>query len=154
MALMWMRSNASEWLAAASEDPRARKREWRLGIRGVTLLPAGRLWDVVIVPQELGLRVAGILDDLPLLRPGPVLWDARRYQVGFFVPPGTASRCVCTGLRCAGEDAWITAPAPQRRRGSLRWLISPDGTGTLNQPEVLELTLKRAAGKSVLGLSG
>jgi hypothetical protein len=50
--------------------------------------------------------------------------------------------------------AWITAPAPHRRWGSPRWLISPDGTGTLNQPEVLELTLKRAAGKSVLGLSG
>jgi hypothetical protein len=154
LALMWMRSSASEWLAAASEDPRACKREWRLSIRGVALLPAGRLWDVVIVPEELGLRVAGILDDLPLLRPGPVLWDARRYQVGFFVPPGTASRCVCTGLRCAGKDAWITAPAPHRRRGSLRWLISPDGAGTLNQPEVLELTLKRAEGESVLGLSG
>lgn len=154
MALIWMQSSASEWLAAASEDPRACKREWRLGLTGVALLPAGRLWDVVIVPEELGRGVADILEDLPLLRPGPVLWGARRCQVGFFVPPGTASRCVCTGLRCVGEGVWITAPAPHHRWGSLRWLISPDGAGTLNQPEVLALTLKRAAGRSVLGLSG
>ncbi|MDQ0955960.1 hypothetical protein QFZ24_009969 [Streptomyces phaeochromogenes] len=145
MALMWMRSSATEWLAAASEDPRGCKREWRLGIRGVALLPAGRLWDVVIVPEKLGLCVADILDDLPLLRPGPVLWDARRHQVGFFVPPGTASRCADTGLSCASSGVWITAPAPHHRWGSLRWLVPPDGAGTLNRPEVLELTLKRAA---------
>ncbi|GGW84505.1 hypothetical protein [Streptomyces galilaeus] len=154
MALMWMQSSASEWLAAASEDPRACKREWRFGLTGIALLPAGRLWDVVIVAEELGRGVADVLEDLPLLRPGPVLWDARRSQVGFFVPPGTASRCLGPGLRCAGEGAWITAPAPHHRWGSLRWLISPDGAGTLNQPEVLALTLKRAVGRPKRGLSG
>ncbi|WP_244205189.1 hypothetical protein [Streptomyces bobili] len=154
MALMWMQSSASEWLAAASEDPRACKREWRFGLMGIALLPAGRLWDVVIVAEELGRGVADVLEDLPLLRPGPVLCDARRSQVGFFVPPGTASRCLGPGLRCAGEGAWITAPAPHHRWGSLRWLISPDGAGTLNQPDVLALTLKRAAGRPERGLSG
>ncbi|MEV6409522.1 hypothetical protein AB0M58_42575 [Streptomyces bobili] len=154
MAVMRMQSSASEWLAAASEDPRACKREWRFGLTGIALLPAGRLWDVVIVAEELGRGVADVLEDLPWLRPGPVLWDARRSQVGFFVPPGTASRCLGPGLRCAGEGAWITAPAPHHRWGSLRWLISPDGAGTLNQPEVLALTLKRAAGRPKRGLSG
>nr|WP_138968845.1 hypothetical protein [Streptomyces sp. YIM 121038] len=144
---MRMRFGASEWLAAASEDPRACKREWRLSICGIALLPAGRLWDVLIVPEELGLRVADILNDLPLLRPGPILWDARHCQVGFFVPLGTASHAKtgkwCPGLRCASSGVWITAPAPYRRWGSLRWLVPPDGVGTLNRPEVLELTLRR-----------
>ncbi|MFD9204288.1 hypothetical protein ACFWDP_39255, partial [Streptomyces anthocyanicus] len=120
---------------------------------GITMLPAGRLWDVVIIPEVLGLPVAGVLEDLPLLRPGPVLWDAQRHQVGFFVPPGTTAHCLCTGGRCAGEGAWVTAPAPHHRWGPLRWLVAPDGAGTLNRPEVLADTLHRVAGRPVLHLS-
>ncbi|WP_235882588.1 hypothetical protein [Streptomyces apricus] len=135
-----------------SQDPPACRREWLLGLSGIVLLPAGRMWDVVIVPEPLGLRVAGVLEELPLLRPGPVLWDAQRCQVGFFVSPGTSARCRCTGVRCVGDGAWITAPAPQRRWGPLRWLISPDGSGTLNRSEVLADTLHRAAGRPVLAL--
>ncbi|MFF4352889.1 hypothetical protein [Streptomyces sp. NPDC001530] len=138
----WTRS--MEWLAAASEDPRACKNEWQNGRTGVTLLAAGRFWDVLIVPEELGLRVAALLDELPLLAPGPCLLDARRHHVGFFLPPEPETVWIGTGLRRLSKGAWIAAPAPHCRWGALRWLCPPDGTGTLTMPEVLELTLQRS----------
>lgn len=151
---MWKGSSASQWLASAASDPYSCRRQWLLGLSGIVLLPAGRTWDVLIVPEALGLRAADVLVELPLLQPGPVLWDAQRCQVGFFVPPGTTARCVCTGARCAGEGAWITAPAPHQRWGPLRWLVSPDGVGTLNRPEVLADTLHHAAGRPILRMHG
>ena len=36
---------AARWLASVAEDPEACLAEWELNPLGVTLLPAGRLWD-------------------------------------------------------------------------------------------------------------
>ncbi|TXS46894.1 hypothetical protein EAO75_26645 [Streptomyces sp. uw30] len=134
-----------EWLAAASEDPGACKEEWQNGSTGVALLEAGRFWDVLIVPEQLGLRVADLLDELPLLDPGPCLLDARRRHVGFLLPPEPQTVWIGTGVRLLGARTWIAAPAPHCRWGALRWLVPPDGTGTLNMPEVLEVALQRCA---------
>ncbi|MFI9756672.1 hypothetical protein ACIHFB_01890 [Streptomyces sp. NPDC051963] len=139
----WTRS--MEWLAAASEDPRACKEEWQNGSTGVTLLAAGRFWDVLVVPEDLGLRVAELLEELPLLNPGPCLLDARRRHVGFLLPPEPHAVWIGTGLRLLGRGTWIAAPAPHCRWGALRWLVPPDGTGTLTMPEVLEVALQRCA---------
>ncbi|MGP4005838.1 hypothetical protein [Streptomyces sp. 4N124] len=144
MALtQWTRS--MEWLAAASEDPRACKEEWQNGSTGVTLLAAGRFWDVLVVPEELGLRVAELLEELPLLNPGPCLLDTRRRHVGFLLPPEPYAVWIGTGLRLLGRGTWIAAPAPHCRWGALRWIVPPDGTGTLTMPEVLEVALQRCA---------
>jgi hypothetical protein len=144
MALtQWTRS--MEWLAAASEDPRACKEEWQNGRTGVTLLAAGRFWDVLIVPEELGLCVAGLLAELPLVDPGPVLLDARRHHVGFFLPPEPETVWIGTGMRHLGKGTWIAAPAPHCRWGELRWLCPPDGTGTLTMPEIMEVSLQRCS---------
>jgi hypothetical protein len=132
-----------EWLAAASEDPGACKQEWQHGSSGVTLLAAGRFWDVLVVPELLGLRVADFLRELPLLDPGPCLLDTRRRHVGFLLPPEPQTVWIGTGVRLLGAGTWITAPAPHCRWGSLRWLVPPDGTGTLTVPEVLEVALQR-----------
>lgn len=90
---------------------------------GVALLPAGRRWDVLIVP---GARGRATLDVLILLveRPGPVLADfpaARRgrtatARLGFFVPPGTASRWVGTGYAEQGAErgSWSRTRAGRR----------------------------------------
>ncbi|MFF5705756.1 hypothetical protein ACFY7H_25225 [Streptomyces sp. NPDC012794] len=135
---------AVEWLVSAAPDPAACRWEWERNPLGVALLPAGRQWDVLIVPGELG-RPA--LDVLRLLYgpPGPVLADFKDARVGFFVPPGTAARWIGTGVRGAGRGTWIVVPYPGRATGGVRWLEVPDGRGTLTDPAVLELALHEAA---------
>ncbi|WP_225320963.1 hypothetical protein [Streptomyces luteolifulvus] len=137
----WTRALA--WLAAAAEDPRACRYDWRRGSEAVHLLAAGRLWDVLIVPERLGLRAVGLLDDLPGA-PGPMLLDGRGRRVGFFLPPDPAAIWVGPGTRYVTKGGWIAAPAPHCRWGTLRWLTPPDGAGTLNRPGILELALRRA----------
>ncbi|MEU9026965.1 hypothetical protein AB0D46_05395 [Streptomyces sp. NPDC048383] len=144
---------AVEWLVSVAPDPDACRWEWERNPLGVTLLPAGRSWDVLILPGELG-RAA--LDVLRLLsgRPGPVLADFGDSRVGFFVPPGTASRWLGTGVRGAGPGSWIVVPYPGRATGGVRWLVVPDGSGTLTDPAVLELAMHEAAANAAAAVTG
>ncbi|MFD3325961.1 hypothetical protein [Streptomyces sp. NPDC058701] len=143
---------AVEWLVSAAPDPEACRWEWERDPLGAALLPAGRRWDVLIVPAELGRSTLDVLG-LLVERPGPVLADfgaARRSgtpmpRLGFFVPPGTASRWIGTGVRGAGRGTWIVVPYPGRAAGRVHWLVLPDGRGTLTDPAVLELAMHEAA---------
>lgn len=138
---------AVEWLVSVAPDPEACRWEWERNPLGVALLPAGRRWDVLILPGELGqtaLGVLGLLTD----RPGPVLADFGDTRLGFFVPPGTASRWIGTGVRGAGRGTWIVVPYPGRATGGVRWLVVPDGQGTLTDPVLLELAMHEAAGRA------
>ncbi|MFJ4965666.1 hypothetical protein EES43_21920 [Streptomyces sp. ADI96-02] len=144
---------AVAWLASAARDPRACRREWERDPRGIALLPAGRRWDVLILPGELARPALGVLTRL-VDRPGPVLADSGKSRTGFFVPPGTAAHWIGTGVRGAGPDAWIAVPYPGRAAGGLRWLIPPDGSGTLNDAALLELAMHEAAGAAARGASG
>lgn len=135
---------AVEWLASAAPDPETCRWEWERNPLGVTLLPAGRLWDVLILGAELGHPALDVLTNC-LDRPGPVLADFGDARVGFFVPPGTASRWVGTGVRCAGRGTWIVVPYPGKFTGGTRWIVPPDGYGTLNDPVLLELAMHEAA---------
>ncbi|MEV8017775.1 hypothetical protein AB0O76_15815 [Streptomyces sp. NPDC086554] len=143
-----MRSHARqavEWLAAAATDPRACKRAWHAE-RGTAVLASGRFWDVLSVPEELGLFTLDVLLRTPLQEPGPTLADFAAHRVGFFLPPDPESRWVGSGIRYAGKGAWIAAPAPQRATGPLRWLVPPDGSGTLFTPTAVEVALHQATG--------
>ncbi|MFC9296352.1 hypothetical protein ACFTWH_11145 [Streptomyces sp. NPDC057011] len=139
---------AVEWLVSAAPDPEACRWEWERSPLGVTLLPAGRNWDVLILPGELGQATLDVLN-LLLARPGPVLADFGDSRLGFFVPPGTASRWIGTGVRGAGRGTWIVVPYPGRSTGGVRWLVLPDGQGTLTDPVVLELAMHEAAARVV-----
>ncbi|MCP3758646.1 hypothetical protein [Streptomyces sp. TBY4] len=143
---------AVEWLVSAAPDPDACRWEWERNPLGVALLPAGRRWDVLILPGELGHTTLDVLEVL-LDRPGPVLADFGDSRLGFFVPPGTASRWVGTGVRGAGRGTWIVVPYPGRATGGVRWLVVPDGRGTLTDPAVLELAMHEAAAR-VVGRTG
>nr|WP_282796802.1 hypothetical protein [Streptomyces sp. CC224B] len=136
--------SAVEWLVSAAPDPGACRWEWERSPSGVTLLPAGRLWDVLILPGELGRPTLDVLTRV-VDRPGPVLADFGDGRVGFFVPPGTVARWVGTGVRGAGRGTWIVVPHPARATGTVRWLIPPDGSGTLTDPALLELAMHEAA---------
>ncbi|MFJ3728130.1 hypothetical protein ACIPYQ_36955 [Streptomyces sp. NPDC090045] len=135
---------AVEWLVSVAPDPDACRWEWERNPLGVVLLPAGRLWDVLILPGDLGQAT---LDVLRLItdRPGPVLADFGDSRLGFFVPAGTASRWLGTGVRGVGRGTWIVVPYPGRATGGVRWAVLPDGEGTLTDPAVLELAMHEAA---------
>ncbi|OKK21150.1 hypothetical protein AMK16_07580 [Streptomyces sp. CB00455] len=145
---------AVDWLVSAAPDPDTCRREWERNPLGVALLPAGRRWDVLILPGALGQVTFDVLD-LLLDRPGPVLADSgggRRSRtpsprLGFFVPPGTASRWIGTGVRGAGRGTWMVLPYPGRPAGPVSWLVLPDGRGTLTDPAVLELAMHEAAAR-------
>ena len=136
---------AVEWLAAAATDPQACKREWEHGESGTVLLPAGRFWDVLSVPEQLGLVALDALMRTTRQEPGPTLVDAGARRVGFFLPPDPMSRWIGSGIRYAGRGSWIAVPAPYRVAGSLRWLVPPDGSGTVHTPAAVELALQQAA---------
>ncbi|MFJ9040078.1 hypothetical protein ACIRF8_26275 [Streptomyces sp. NPDC102406] len=135
---------AVEWLAAVAPDPQACRWEWERNPLGVALLPAGVRWDVLILPGELGYPTLDVLTRV-IDRPGPVLADFGDARMGFFVPAGTAARWLGTGVRTAGSGTWIVVPYPGRARGEVRWLVPPDGSGTLTDPGVLELAMHEAA---------
>ncbi|CAL9434299.1 hypothetical protein SUDANB105_02102 [Streptomyces sp. enrichment culture] len=135
---------AVEWLASVAPDPEACRWEWERNPLGVALLPAGKAWDVLILPGELGCPTLDVLSRV-LDRPGPVLADSGDTRTGFLVPPGTAARWVGTGIRAAGTGTWIVVPYPGRSTGGVRWLVPPDGSGTLTDPVLLELAMHEAA---------
>ncbi|MFG2992166.1 hypothetical protein ACGFZK_23265 [Streptomyces sp. NPDC048257] len=137
---------AVEWLVSVAPDPDACRWEWERNPLGVALLPAGRRWDVLILPGELGRPTFDVLR-LLLDRPGPVLTDFGDSRLGFFVPQGTASRWLGTGVRGAGRGTWIVVPYPGRATGGVRWLVLPDGEGTLTDPVLLELAMHEAAAR-------
>ncbi|MFD8260288.1 hypothetical protein ACFV19_15440 [Streptomyces griseoluteus] len=135
---------AVEWLASVAPDPEACRWEWERGPLGVALLPAGKAWDVLALPAELGYPTLDVLTRV-LDQPGPVLVDSGDNRVGFFVPPGTAARWLGTGIRTAGAGTWIVVPHPGRAAQGVRWLVPPDGSGTLTDPALLELAMHEAA---------
>ncbi|MER6182669.1 MULTISPECIES: hypothetical protein [unclassified Streptomyces] len=135
---------AVEWLASVAPDPEACRWEWERNPLGVALLPAGKAWDVLILPGELGYPTLDVLTRI-IDQPGPVLVDFGDARMGFLVPPGTAARWVGTGIRTAGVGTWIVVPYPGRSTGGVRWLVPPDGSGTLTDPALLELAMHEAA---------
>ncbi|GAB7104791.1 hypothetical protein JCM4814A_31050 [Streptomyces phaeofaciens JCM 4814] len=141
---------AVEWLASVAPDPESCRWEWERNPLGVALLPAGRAWDVLILPGELGYPTLDVLTRI-LDRPGPVLVDFGDDRMGFLVPPGTAARWIGTGIRTAGAGTWIVVPYPGRSTRGVRWLVQPDGSGTLTDPALLELAMHEAAASLARG---
>ncbi|MEU7059703.1 hypothetical protein [Streptomyces sp. NPDC046197] len=135
---------AVEWLASVAPDPEACRRAWERNPQRVALLPAGKAWDVLILPGGLGYSTLDVLTRV-LDQLGPVLVDFGEARMGFFVPPGTAARWLGTGIRTAGGGTWIVVPYPGRTTGGVRWLIPPDGSGILTDPVLLELAMHEAA---------
>ncbi|MCX4829704.1 hypothetical protein OG785_10385 [Streptomyces sp. NBC_00006] len=141
---------AVEWLVSVAPDPDACRWEWERNPHGVALLPAGERWDVLILPGELGYPTLDVLRRV-IDRPGPVLADFGAARMGFFVPAGTAARWLGTGVRAVGSGSWIVVPYPGRLAGGVRWLVPPDGSGTLTDPALLELAMHEAAAQLARG---
>lgn len=147
-----MAGAAVDWLVSVAPDPDDWRRRWESHPRGLALLPTGRHWDVLVLPGEIAGPTLDVLTRLTD-RPGPVLADFGPTphgrnpapRMGFFVPPGTSERWVGTGTHAAGAGAWVVLPYPGRTAGGVRWLLLPDGSGTLTDPALLELSMHEAA---------
>ncbi|MFJ4922683.1 hypothetical protein [Streptomyces sp. NPDC088725] len=137
-------NRAVEWLASVAPDPGVCRWEWERNPYGVALLPAGKRWDVLILTAGLGYPTLDVLTRL-IQRTGPVLAGFGDARMGFFVPPGTVSHWLGTGVRGAGSGTWIVVPYPGRTGVGTRWLVPPDGSGTLTDPSLLELAMHEAA---------
>ncbi|MFJ4429144.1 hypothetical protein [Streptomyces bobili] len=111
---------------------------------GHALLEARRYWNVLSVPEELGLLALNVLWPDPLRTPGPVLRHNKARQVGFFLPPEPDQQWIGAGIRHVGKGSWIPVPPPYRDTGHLEWIIPPDGNGTLHSPDRLEAALHTA----------
>ncbi|MFG3308787.1 hypothetical protein [Streptomyces wuyuanensis] len=143
---------AVDWLVSVAPDPDDWRRRWENHPRGLALLPTGRHWDVLVLPGGIAGPTLDVLTRLTD-RPGPVLADFGATphgrdpapRMGFFVPPGTSERWVGTGTHTAGAGAWVVLPYPGRTAGGVRWLLLPDGSGTLTDPALLELSMHEAA---------
>ncbi len=83
----------------------------------------------------------------PRRPPRPGARRLRRGAHGFFVPPGTASGWLGAGVRGCGRGTWIVVPYPGRATGGVRWLIPPDGSGTLTDLALLERAMHEAAAR-------
>ncbi|MEV5061349.1 bifunctional DNA primase/polymerase [Streptomyces sp. NPDC053794] len=136
--------NAAEWLASAATDPARLVRRWERDPLDVGLLAVGRWWDVVLAAGTAGRSA---LDRLTAHgpRPGPVLADTAGTRVCFLVPPGTAGASFRAGVRVVGAGAWLVAPHPEVTSRGLRWLVPPDGSGTLTAPSRLADALPPAS---------
>ncbi|MFD5076502.1 bifunctional DNA primase/polymerase [Streptomyces sp. NPDC058371] len=79
-----MTSRGVEWLSAAADDPEKCRAVWTEDPCRPCMLPTGRLFDVVVVNERLGLETFDQL--LRRVAPfGPALVDHKARCVGFFL---------------------------------------------------------------------
>ncbi|MFC7219167.1 bifunctional DNA primase/polymerase [Streptomyces polyrhachis] len=124
-----------DWKAVATASPTTVRRLWGRAPDAAVLLPTGRAFDVVDVPEAAGCLALARLErtQVPL---GPVAATPRRRML-FFVLPGAAGKCAALlgrlgygqsplDLTAHGPDSWIPAP-PTRMGGSARvqWARRP-----------------------------
>lgn len=134
------------WLASASEYPRSVQALWRERPGAATVLPCGRTFDVISMPELFGRRV---LEELWAAGPGCGPAASHRGRLLLFAQVGTAGRlrpllsweewaAEVPSLLCHGAGDSVTVPPVQRPLGAAegpqdpggpavgRWIVAPD----------------------------
>lgn len=137
-----------DWAGHATGSGAAVHRMWTLHPKASILLPTGRGFDAVDVPESAGFLALARMErmDLPL---GPVVCGPDR-RMQFFVLPGAAAKvedlvrrlgwsATAIDLRGLGEGRYVTAP-PTRigGRGMVQWARRPTAANRW-LPDVEEL---------------
>lgn len=132
---------AREWLAQADTDPEHAYTWWDANPDGYAIIELGRLFDAVELTSTVAARVLG--------RPGtdgPVIRDDISGRAYVLVPPGTMDAWNQRLGLCLGATSWLRIPAVTRcTQPGLYWLVAPDGSGCLNDPEALAAELAEVA---------
>lgn len=130
------------WLASASEYPRSMRALWQSRPWAPTVLPCGRVFDVISMPSLFGRRV---LDEMWASGPGCGPVASYRGRTLLFVQPGAAPRLrtllaweewarEVPPVLCHGRGDAVTVPPVQRMmdapespgQGAGRWIVAPD----------------------------
>ncbi|WP_422070706.1 bifunctional DNA primase/polymerase [Streptomyces hoynatensis] len=125
----------ADFRGLATGSASAVRRAWARQPRAAVLLPTGRSFDVLDVPETAGCLALARME-----RTGVALGPVSAHPQGsmqFFVLPGGAARVpgllrqlgwpsAGLGLRVAGEGGWVAAP-PTRvgDRGRVQWVRRP-----------------------------
>lgn len=154
-----------DWATQSSGSAAAVRRMWGKQPRASVLLPTGRTFDAIDVPEVAGCLALARMErmELPL---GPVICTPDRRLV-FLVLPGANAKVSdllrklgwapeSLDLRVRGEGDWIAAP-PTRTGpgGSVRWARRPTPQNRW-LPDVEELLspLAYACGREVVAARG
>jgi hypothetical protein len=93
------------------------------------ILPAGRWWDAIAVPQQPGLSALQILDAASHREPGPVIWEpvAAAPRLYFLVAAGSAEAWKMAGTSALGAGCFVGIPGPTTiEPPGIHWLVPPD----------------------------
>jgi Bifunctional DNA primase/polymerase, N-terminal len=123
-----------DWITAAAEDPALCRSVWADDPRRPYLLPTGRLFDVVVIAQRVGMETFDQLRRrrMPL---GPVMADWGSQELGFLLPMDSRerfARLVATETadpppyRYLDKNAYVVVPGPEALSGDrCGWLLAP-----------------------------
>ncbi|EST39446.1 hypothetical protein N566_01965 [Streptomycetaceae bacterium MP113-05] len=146
------------WAAEAVAGATAVRRLWATMPRASVLLPTGRTFDAVDVPETAGCLALARMERLTL-PPGPVI-STPDGRMLFFVLPGAAKKVPALvrglgwspgalDLATRGEGSWVAAP-PTRvgTKGCVQWACSPTRANQwLRNVEEIVAPLAYAAGR-------
>ncbi|RBM16908.1 hypothetical protein DEH69_16055 [Streptomyces sp. PT12] len=122
------------WLSEAADLPEHCREVWADDPRRPYALPTGRVFDMVVLEQRVGVETFDQLErhHMPI---GPVMADWATRQIGFFLVPGSRERFKRTlstetaeppAYRYLGTDCVAVVPGPMPLSGDrYTWLRAP-----------------------------
>lgn len=110
------------------------------------LVAAGKEWDAIRVPEQVGVRALEILGG----RSGAVIEDPRGRVFYWFVPTGTAAEWSVAGTRALGDHCHVSVPPDRKVAGyGPRWRITPGDGRMLTRSAPLRAAIEDAIGQSL-----
>lgn len=131
-----MDQSAMKWLTRCASDTPQALALWQNEPAAPLTMPTGRYFDVVVVPERLGLEACDLIRR-HCLSLGPVMLDAHAGKIGFIAPPrglaafttvNHASEILLRGLHYLAEGDFVVVPGPAPLSNSrYQWLFAPTG---------------------------
>ncbi|MGW8948838.1 hypothetical protein [Streptomyces sp. NPDC055709] len=112
---------------------------------GSVPMAAGRTWDAVRVPRNVGLTALSILGS----RSGAVLEDPGALVLYWFIPAGAAANWAVTDTRALGAGSFVVIPPPRRTQGpGPHWRICPGDSAWKTDTSALKDALDPPRGRA------
>ncbi|MGW7008168.1 bifunctional DNA primase/polymerase [Streptomyces sp. NPDC054933] len=148
-----------QWLSAAAEDPELCRARWADDPRQPYTLPTGRLFDVVVINQRVGMET---FDQLARrgMPTGPVLIDYASKEMGFVLTSRSRDRFEralaretddVPEYRYLDEGSFVVAPGPMPLSGDRhQWLSAPIGRPVASPLRTIALAVMFVAAAALI----